>query len=216
MRVRVRVVLAVGLALIAAGLVLDISRAAPRTAGTDRTGAAAFVVTLDGAEMCQRAMILPPHSGSIRVLVGSYGRPVPALRARFLNAGGAEVAAGSLAAGAREGAVSIPLASRRPQAVAGTLCIAPGAREKVSIAGEPFPVSPDAASVSGVPQPGRISVVYERPGSESWWSLLPTLSERFGLGKATLFGDWTLAVAALALLGVWVATVRLLLRELRP
>jgi hypothetical protein len=40
------------------------------------------------------------------------------------------------------------------------------------------------------------------------------LTRRFGLGKASFFGDWTLPVAALLLLGVWVATVRLLAREL--
>ena len=56
--------------------------------------------------------------------------------------------------------------------------------------------------------------MYLRPGSESWWQLLGVLDERFGFGKATFFGDWTLPVAALLLLGVWVATVRLLIREL--
>ncbi len=40
------------------------------------------------------------------------------------------------------------------------------------------------------------------------------LDERFGLGKASLFGDWTLPAMALALLGVWIAAVRLLAKEL--
>ena len=39
-------------------------------------------------------------------------------------------------------------------------------------------------------------------------------THRFGLGKASFFGDWTLPAVALLLLGVWVGTVRLLLREL--
>jgi hypothetical protein len=75
-------------------------------------------------------------------------------------------------------------------------------------------VSPIAEVVDGSQQPGRISLLYLRAGSESWWQLLPTLSRRFGLGKASFFGAWTLPLAALLLLGVWVSAVRLLLREL--
>jgi hypothetical protein len=68
--------------------------------------------------------------------------------------------------------------------------------------------------VDGSQQPGRISLLYLRAGSETWWQLLPTLARRFGLGKASFFGAWTLPLAALLLLGVWVSAVRLLLREL--
>jgi hypothetical protein len=64
--------------------------------------------------------------------------------------------------------------------------------------------------VDGKPQPGRIDVVYLRPGRESWWQLLPTLDQRFGLGKASFFGGWTLPALALALLCVWIAAARLL------
>ena len=45
-------------------------------------------------------------------------------------------------------------------------------------------------------------------------AVLPTLSRRFGLGKASFFGDWTLPVVALILVGLWVAVARLLVREL--
>ena len=58
-------------------------------------------------------------------------------------------------------------------------------------------------------------MLYLRAGEESWWQLIPTLSERFGLGKAPLYGAWSLLLAALLLLGVWIAVFRLLARELR-
>jgi hypothetical protein len=57
--------------------------------------------------------------------------------------------------------------------------------------------------------------MYLREHRESWWQLLPTLVDRFGLGKASLIGDWTLPTVAVLFLGTWVAVVRLLLRELR-
>jgi hypothetical protein len=76
------------------------------------------------------------------------------------------------------------------------------------------PVSSTTEVVDGRQQPARISLVYLRARSESWWQLLPTLTRRFGLGKASFFGAWTLPLAALLLLGVWVSAFRLLLREL--
>ena len=49
-----------------------------------------------------------------------------------------------------------------------------------------------------------MSFFYLRAGSESWWHLLPAIDHRFGLGKAAVFGDWTLPVLVLMLAGVWV------------
>lgn len=213
---RVRVVLALGLALIAAALLLDMSGSAPRTAGTDHINPVAFVATLQGRqELCQPQMVLPANAGSIHVLAGTYGRPLPAFSARFLDGSGTQVATGALPAGGHEGTVSIPLAHSPQRAVGGTLCIASAGPARVVLAGEPFPEGSTSETVAGHPQTGRVDVVYERAGSESWWSLLPALSERVGLGKATLFGDWTLAAAALLLAAVWAASIRLLLRELR-
>jgi hypothetical protein len=57
-------------------------------------------------------------------------------------------------------------------------------------------------------------MLYFRQGGETWWQLLPTLTRRFGLGKASLFGDWTLPAVALLLLVVWIGTARLVVREL--
>ena len=99
--------------------------------------------------------------------------------------------------------------AERPARVPGV-----GGSSPVVIGGEAGPVDPSAELIDGRQQPGRISLSYLRRGSESWWQLLPTLSHRFGLGKASLVGDWTLPVAALLLLGVWAAAVRLLIREL--
>ncbi|HEX3875263.1 MAG TPA: hypothetical protein VHW26_14010, partial [Solirubrobacteraceae bacterium] len=78
-----------------------------------------------------------------------------------------------------------------------------------------IPVDPSDETVGGVVQHGRISVVYNRAGEESWWSILGEIDTRFGLGKATFFGDWTLPACVLLLLGTWAITVRLLLRESR-
>jgi hypothetical protein len=211
---RARLVLGLALLLAAGALALDMSGRAPRLAGTDHVSPAIFAATLPhGGTLCQPAMTLPGDAQRIELLVGSYGAPVPALAVRFLGVGGNTIATGSLRAGAREGNVAVPLAYPHGPSANGTLCLHVSGTAKMVLGGESFTGSVSEL-VDGKPQPGRIDVLYLRPGRESWWQLLGALDRRFGLGKASLFGDWTLPAMALALLGVWIAAVRLLAREL--
>jgi hypothetical protein len=214
--VRVRVVLAVALVLVAGALILDMSGRAPRIAGTDHTNPVGFLASIPShGSVCQAGMVLPSDTGSIEVLIGTYGPPAPQMTATFEGAGNRLVATGRLAAGAKQGYVRIPLRYAHGAAVGGILCIHLGAAvHELVLAGDQFAPGPESEHVDGKPQDGRIDVVYLRPGRESWWQLLGVLDERFGLGKASFFGNWTLPVAVLLLLGVWVAAVRLLVREL--
>ncbi len=209
-------VLALGLLLVVAALVLDMSGRAPRTAGSDHVSPVIFAAAVPGGgTLCQAASPVPPDAASAQLLVGTYGRPVPALSVRFLGANGEPSATGSLPAGAREGAVTIRLSHVAKAAASSRVCLRVEGKSNVVIGGEGVPPGPGSEQVNGTRQPGRISLIYSRPGRESWWQLLPTLSDRFGVGKASFFGSWTLAGMAVLLLGVWVATMRLLLRELR-
>jgi hypothetical protein len=213
--VRLRLVLGVALLAVAGALVLDMSGRAPRQAGSDHIGPAVFAATLPtGGVVCQPAPFLPGDAAQAQLLIGTYGRPAPALRLSFLDATGAEVASGGLPAGARQGTVVIPFSRVRGAPEAASVCLRVGGSHKVVLGGEGGPVNPTSEVVDKMPQPGRISLIYLRHGRESWWQLLGVLSQRFGLGKASFFGDWTLAFCALLLLGVWVGTIRLLLREL--
>ncbi len=209
-----RLVLGVAFLLAAGALVLDMSGRAPRIAGTDHISPAAFSATLPhGGTLCQPAMVLPGDAQRMEMLVGTYGAPVPAITADFVAGDGATIASGRLARGAGEGYVQIPFHYPHGATAEGSLCLHIGGRGKVVLGGEPSGGAV-AERIDGTPQPGRIDVVYLRPGRESWWQLLGTLQQRFGLGKASFFGDWTLPVAALALIGVWIAAGRLLAREL--
>jgi hypothetical protein len=213
--VRVRVVLAIALLLTAGALALDMSGRATRLAGTDHVDPLVFAATLPGGqELCQPLMVLPPDAATMTMLVGSFGHRLPALAIRFLDDRGSVVARGALAAGTHEGFVTVPLVRERRSAASGTLCLASAGRTNLVLGGEAS-AGAAAVRVGGHVQPGRIAVSYRRAHRESWWQLLPTLDERFGLGKASFFGDWTLPAVALLLIGVWVAVVRQLLRELR-
>jgi hypothetical protein len=220
--------------LVLAVLVLNMSRGAPRGAGSDHNNPAIFAATVPGGgSVCQPIVPLPSDAARAQLLVGTYGHPVPALSLRFTDAGGATLAMGSLPAGGPEGQVTIPIhrvirtptpptpATPTPTPTGGgageanRFCLTVGGHTNVALGGEGGPISPNSELVNGTAQAGRVSLLYLRGGSESWWQLLPSLDHRFGLGKASVFGDWTLPALALALVGVWALVIRLLLRELR-
>jgi hypothetical protein len=232
-----RIVLGLAVLLAAGALALDMSGRAPRIAGTDHVSPAAFSATVPrGGKLCQPSMTLPDDAQRVEVLIGTYGTPVPALAVGFIGENGQTAATGLLPEGAREGYVGVPLHYPHGPTVNGTLCIhvGPGARGpkhvaanaghgagsaghspgNVVLGGEVFTPSPLTERIGGRPEAGRIDVVYLRPGRESWWQLLGALDQRIGLGKASFFGDWTLPVLALALLGIWIAALRLLAKEL--
>jgi hypothetical protein len=212
--VRLRLVLGIAVALVVGALLLDMSGTAPRMAGGDRVSAPVFVATVPpGGTICQPGLGLASEVKRVQFLLGTFGHPAPAIGVRFLNTAGSQVASGHLAAGAREGLESVPIGSERKDGAV-EMCIRFEGGSAVVLGGESAPPSPSSAVVNGHRQTGLLSVSYFRGGSESWWQLLPTLSRRFGLGKASVFGTWTLPLMALLLTAVWVATIRLLKREL--
>lgn len=212
----VRIGLLVALLAVSCAFVLDMSGRAPRIAGTDHISPVAFVATVPShGTLCQPEMVLPADAHTMEVLIGTYGQPVPALNVWFEDERGQTISSGRLLAGAKEGPVAIPLAHPQRVADSGTLCLRAGSVVRpIVLGGEAFTPGVSSVHVDGRPRPGRIEVIYMRAGRESWWQLLGVLDQRFGLGKAALFGDWTLPVLALGLLVLWIGVVRLLVREL--
>src|SRR5438552_2888732 len=212
---RLRIVVVVALIAVATALILEMSKRATRGAGSDHASPVVFAATVRGhGTLCQPAAELPGDAAAAQILVGTFGRPLPALRLTFLDATNIEVASGGVSAGGHEGIVSVPVTHTGKTGASTTACVRVGGSHPVALGGETGPVDPTSAVIDGRQQPARVSLHYFRLGKESWWSLLPDLSRRFGLGKAPFFGAWTLPAMALLLLGVWVAAIRLLVREL--
>jgi hypothetical protein len=214
-----RVRIALGLALLATliGFLIDMSGSAPRLAGGDRihfpAPDPAVALAPGGSKMCVEGTILPGDAASMVIAIHGAVR-LPRITATFTVGTGAVLAHGVLPAGAVEsGAVTIPL--QRPAHAAsalGILCLRGGGHATLIYDGV---TGVGTTTVNGVDQTGSPAIIYYRRGSETWWELLGALDLRFGLGKAALFGDWTLPVIALAALALFAGAVRLLLRELR-
>ncbi len=213
---RVRLVLAAGLVLLAVAVVLTLARRTQLSAG-NHVVPAGFAATLPpGGELCQPNPDLAPDAAAAQVVVATRGRPVPRVDLRFLDPTGRIVAAGSRPAGGPEGPVSIPLGPARDAAAAARLCLRITGSSTVLLAGVGSPPDPSDEVVNGVLQPGRISVVYlSGGGPKRWWSQTSAIDRRFGLGKAGFFGTWTLPVCAVLLLAGWGAALRLVVREAR-
>jgi hypothetical protein len=214
--VRVRVTLSAGLLLVVGILVLNMSQAAPRTAGSDHTSLVTVSASVPGGgRLCQIAPRLPAEAASAQVFIRTHGRPVPDLKLRFVGTAKSEVAAGHRPAGGREGLVTIPLSLVSAAKNAKSVCVLVGGTAGVFFEGERGGIGRPSEVVNGRRQPGRITVLYVRSGKQTWWEMLGVLDRRFGLGKASFFGNWTLVVVALALLAIWIAVIRLLARELK-
>jgi hypothetical protein len=212
--VRVRVVAGVLVALVAAGLLAVLSHVDTRVAGTNHVRLIGLNVTLPaGATACQPGTALAAHAGAARMTVGTYGRP-SSLTLRFVAAGGAVQARGHLPLAVREGVVTIPFA--RPvgdRGLVGSACIHNDGNSKLVLGGD-LATPANAARVGGTATHGVVAFTYLRAGRTSWWPLMDGIAHRFGIGKVSFLGAWALWACAALLLALWVATLRLLIREL--
>jgi hypothetical protein len=214
---RVRIALGLAVLATAIGLAIDMSGSAPRLAGDDHVHWPAVnqIAAVSGGQvLCMHSTVLPDDAASMFILIGSFGKPLPRITVDFKTPAGRTVATGLLRAGAAQSQVgnSIPLQHPHGPSVVGTLCLRVGGHNPLVFYGQ---TGAGTTTVNGSAQPGSPSILYYRPGRESWWKLLGELDFRFGLGKAAIFGDWTLPVVALALLALWFGVVRVLVRELR-
>jgi hypothetical protein len=208
-RLSLLIVIGVGLAALLVGIVIDASGSARRQSGSNLWGDPLVVATLQpGQRLCQPAL-LPGDTDAVRVRA-STGNPLR-LDAAVLRRG-ATLTSGSVAAPAGERHVQIPLKRVDHTVFSTQVCVVNRGPAQVSLWG--FPTPPKLApTVDGKKQLGAVRFQFTRPGSESWWQLLPTLWHRYGVGKSSWVGSWTMLLTALLTLLGSALVVRTLLRE---
>jgi hypothetical protein len=213
-----RAALAGGLALIALGVLVTLSRAPAVTAkGAGILPETQFVATSSAASGCQQGESLPAHTTAIRL--GLFAITTPEVKVQVFagarTAGARTVAEGRLAPGwAGEGAtVAVNRVFARTVAPV-TVCFSvTNVNAPVQMVGRKVPPS-EATVGGGRPLPGRISIQYVQPGHRSWWSLALTVARHLGLGRADSGTGNALLVAVLAA-AVLALSSWLVARELR-
>jgi hypothetical protein len=194
----VRAVVAIGVVALIVGLAVLLGHSAPRQAGTNSIVEAGQVIELRGDDRhCQPGETAPRDAARLRLLVGTYGHPVPTLRVTVRGEAGHVLTEGTKPAGGREGHVVIPLRKVEKTTPGTEVCIATSGGQRMVLYG----------------QPPNIRLEWLRPGEESWYALVPTVAHRFALGKAALFGSLWLVFAGLLVLAAALIAVRVILRE---
>ena len=194
----VRAVVAAGFALLLVALAVTLLQSAPRSAGSNFVDEHEEVTKLRGPDrLCQAGETLPADTAALRLLIGTYGRPAPALWVVARGRGGRIVTSGERRAGGPDGHVDIPIRQVDRLTPGLRVCVFAGAGGRTVLYGSA----------------GQVRFEWLRPGSESWLELFPTIAHRFGLGRWNPLGSLLLPAVALLLLAAWAATARLVLRE---
>ena len=199
------VVVAGALAFLVAACVV-LTHSSERLSGTNLAPNGAYIEGLgNGQEACQGEELLPADTAALRMTIGTYGKPGPALTVTFMGPDGRLLTTGGLKQGWHEGVVRIPI-RHVSEATAGTrFCLRNGGAP-IALAGD----APDPGfqlQVAGKTiESQRLRLDYMRPGSESWFALVPTIVHRFGVAKAGWVQGWAwLAVVVLMLTAVVLA-----------
>jgi hypothetical protein len=204
---RVRVALAVGLALLLAAIAVVLSQSPLTVAGTNGvvTNPRSLVVG-GGSMVCAPAGTLPAGTSAIRLSVVGNAGPRVRLTAR---SGIETIASGERAAGwGIAESLTVPV-NRVSAAMPNTeICLNFGpAVEPVAINGSPV------RTVAGGEVPG-FRVEYLQTGSKSWWSLASGVADRMGRGHAPS-GTWIVFLLIALMIALAALVSWLVLRELR-
>ena len=198
---RVKVVIAAGLALVAGLVLVLLLLPGERRAGSNYVPEFGPTAQLLGAAShCEHGQLIPGDTAALNLLVGTYDRPTPRIDVSVTAPGRGVITRGSLPAGHEQGRVFVPV-KRVDRAVNGAdVCIRTGPGGRTVLYGE-----------------GQsVRLAWLRPGSESRLSLLPTIAHRVGLAKLNPLGSWLLPFLALVLAAAWFVALRTVLREVGP
>jgi len=198
-----RIVLAVGVATLIVAFAVGGSRPVLRLAGSNGVGPGEFVAVVGAGEtVCQAASQLPAGTGSLRMVIGTYGTPGPELRTAVRTEGGRRVLRpGRLRAGWTQGTVDVPLGGVTTADRSDVrLCVANRGATRIAVAGTRTSRA-DAARVAGRPASGRVRLAYVEARRTSAWSLSDRIWSRMPFGR----GLWDGAAPWLALVLVALA-----------
>ncbi len=209
---RTSIVLAAGLALIAAILGVTLVRSPPTLGGTNRVPANSLLgIVKRPVGICQTGETLPAGTLAIRLSLGSIVGPRVAVSA---VSGGRVITRGSTGAGWTSSEVTVPVDPLARGTAPVTLCVRlSDLNDEVKLKGARTS-APGAVSEGGERLHGRLQVEYVRAGHRSWLSLLSAVARHISLGRAGS-GMWVVFFILALALSVVALTSWGIVRELR-
>lgn len=202
---RIKIVLAAGLALIAVVAAARLLHAPSTVASTN--GAAPvrpLMATLGEAAACQSAETVPAGTTAIRLPIAATTGPSVSVE---VWRAGRIVTRGTEAPPWYGSAVTIPVGEVARTVTGAKVCFQLSELSgQVEVFGTPAGAA-SAPQSEGKLLPGRVAIAYLHPGSRSWWSLAGAVIWHMQLGRAASGKLIVVVIAALAAaaitVGVW-------------
>jgi hypothetical protein len=211
-RQRVVITLASGLALIAVVLVVVLLQAPRKIISTNYIPISQGLGLLSpNTTVCQADERIPASTAALRMSLIAYIGPAVSVTVSHQNQ---VLARGHRNAGWVSSSLTLPLQRQVTTPSEATICLTRGGGAAVAgLEGATVPGAL-AATVDGMPLPGRLRVEYLARGHQSWLALAKHVARRLGLGHSPS-GTWivlplVLIMALAVTFGAW-----LLLREAR-
>ncbi len=189
--------LAAGFLVLAIGVAVVLSQSAWRPIGSNEINASATIGPLiGGGRICQTQERILAGTGALRITVASTSAAQPQLDAALLS-GATTVARDGGAARWSDGAVVVGIHPVVARTTPGRVCVTladPEQKATMMLRGQ---AATSPATIGSQPLPIRLRVDYLRPTEQSWWSFIPTVTDRIGLGHA--WSGTSVALVALLL-----------------
>jgi hypothetical protein len=210
--VRIKIVLATGLALIAIAVFVALLHSPRTVAATNGVPLAGPVAATRGnVGICQRGEKLLAGTSAIRLQVEATTGPRVVVG---VIAGGRLVTQGTVGTAWYGSAVTVPVQPLARTLANVTVCLQLSYLSGQVVAFGASTKPTFAATSEGRPLPGRLRIEYLQSANRSWWSLAGATIEHMGLGRAAS-GTWIVFPILLFALAAIAVGSRTLVRELR-
>jgi hypothetical protein len=210
-KTRLKVVIATGLVLGAAAIVLTLSQSPIAVARLSTPEATYLSTASERTSVCQAGEVIPADISAIRLRTYAFLGPRVTIVARTH---GRVIVHGERGSGWTGGVVTVPVNRLSTARSGADLCFTLflNGNESSELTGEPTASALAARDRQG-PLPGRVRVEYLRRSRSSWWSLAPEVARRMGLGHAPS-GTWGVLLVVALVGGMVAVCARVILREL--
>jgi hypothetical protein len=201
------------LVLLAAKFVGTMNHRAERVAASNSVKLQQPVIQINGgSQLCQS--ILAPRDAASAMFFLAPTTPKGPPMSLTLTAGGRTIATSRIAGGWTGGTPRFPFRTldRTYTDAEAKICARNEGRAPIAFSGLPVG-APTSTTVDGKAQKAVVTVQFFRPGTSTWWELLPTIAHRAGVLKGSLAGSWAFWVAAALVLLAGVSALAITLRS---
>lgn len=207
------VVPVVAAVLLASSFLDTMSHQGERLSGSNNVKLQQPVVQMGSEQTLCQQMLVPRDTASVLLYVAPTGPTGPPLTLTITSEGRQPIKS-HIDGGWIGGVAKFAIPLTKSTIADANVCMRNDGRRPMAVSGIPSELV--TVTLDGKKQQAAISVTFFRPGTETWWSLLPTMAHRAGVLKGSLGGAWGFWIALGLIALAAILSVGLLVRAARP